>query len=163
MWVAREWRLQGSQPQSEQRGCPMWCHVGSQHTGQHFAKSVSQNRQGSGLWCHSLCLTCVHHLAGTRSLSVIINVQYWIFILLLPVLTGVSPNPRNRILHLMLLQESVSVYKEKRRSSHAFAFNSGVSTTVLELDQASGLFPPKGRSGQSQTASTSDPFCFSDV
>lgn len=45
MWVAHEWRLQSSQPKSEQRGCLMLRHVGSQHTGQHFAKSVCQNRQ----------------------------------------------------------------------------------------------------------------------
>lgn len=128
-----------------------------------FCKINVSKQTDNGLWCDSPCLPCVHQLPGTRSLSVIINVQYWIFILLLPVLTGVRTNPRNRMLHLMLLQKSVSVYEEKKRSSHALALNSGVSTTVLELDQASGLFPPKGRSGQSQTACTSDPFCFSDV
>lgn len=73
----------------------------------------------------------------------IINVQHRIFIHFLPVLTGVSPNPNKRMLHLMLLQEDVTVGAEKKRSSSALAFNSVVSPIVLGLGQATDAFPIK--------------------
>lgn len=123
-------------------GGPHPCDVGSWHTRQRFAKPL----YAPGHW--SLILFILPHLCVSVStkqvcLSVIINVQHRIFIHFLPVLTGVSPNPNKRMLHLMLLQEDVTVGAEKKRSSSALAFNSVVSPIVLGLGQATDAFPIK--------------------
>lgn len=119
MWVYCKWRLQGSDSPSLNKGAaPTWCDVQSWHTRQRFAKPLYSPGHRSPI-SFTLPHLCVSITTNQVCLSVIINVQYWIFILFLPVLTGVSPNPSQRMFHLMLLQENVSVGAEKKRSSFA--------------------------------------------
>lgn len=88
MWVHCKWRLQSSHSPSLSRGAaPTQRDVGSWHTRQHFAKPLYAPGHLSPISFTLPCL-CVSVTTNQVRLSVIINVQYWIFNLSLPALTG---------------------------------------------------------------------------